>query len=159
MGVIERELIFLDVDVNNKNELFNFMSRELLKKDYVCDSYEERLKEREESYPTGLKLTTMGVAIPHANTEYSKANKFIVLNLKKQIEFKNMEDESNVNVGLVIGLVFNDKNEHMDNLVRLSVLLQSEEKLKEIKEAGSKEEIYKTLEKVFSDESEESVVF
>ena len=88
MDVIEKDLIFLDVDVNNKNELFGFMSRELLKKGYVCNTYEEKLMEREESYPTGLKLTTMGVAIPHANTEYSKANKFIVLNLKKQIELR-----------------------------------------------------------------------
>ncbi len=149
MDVIERDLIFLDVDVNNKNELFGFMSRELLKKGYVCNTYEEKLMEREESYPTGLKLTTMGVAIPHANTEYSKANKFIVLNLKKQIEFKNMEDESNVNVCLVIGLVFNDKDKHMDNLMKLSLLLQNEEKLKEIKEAGTKDEVYKTLEMVF----------
>ena len=148
MDVIERDLIFLDVDVNNKNELFGFMSRELLKKGYVCNTYEEKLMEREESYPTGLKLTTMGVAIPHANTEYSKANKFIVLNLKKQIEFKNMEDESNVNVCLVIGLVFNDKDKHMDNLMKLSLLLQNEEKLKEIKEAGTKDEEYKTLEKI-----------
>ncbi len=149
MDVIEKDLIFLDVDVNNKNELFGFMSRELLKKGYVCNTYEEKLMEREESYPTGLKLTTMGVAIPHANTEYSKANKFIVLNLKKQIEFKNMEDESNVNVCLVIGLVFNDKDKHMDNLMKLSLLLQNEEKLKEIKEAGTKDEVYKTLEMVF----------
>ena len=149
MDVIERDLIFLDVDVNNKNELFGFMSRELLKKGYVCNTYEEKLMEREESYPTGLKLTTMGVAIPHANTEYSKANKFIVLNLKKQIEFKNMEDESNVNVCLVIGLVFNDKDKHMDNLMELSLLLQNEEKLKEIREAGTKDEIYETLERVF----------
>ena len=149
MDVIERDLIFLDVDVNNKNELFGFMSRELLKKGYVCNTYEEKLMEREESYPTGLKLTTMGVAIPHANTEYSKANKFIVLNLKKQIEYKNMEDESNVNVCLVIGLVFNDKDKHMDNLMKLSLLLQNEEKLKEIKEAGTKDEVYKTLEMVF----------
>ena len=149
MDVIERDLIFLDVDVNNKNELFGFMSRELLKKGYVCNTYEEKLMEREESYPTGLKLTTMGVAIPHANTEYSKANKFIVLNLKKQIEFKNMEDESNVNVCLVIGLVFNDKDKHMDNLMKLSLLLQNEEKLKEIREAGTKDEIYETLERVF----------
>ena len=149
MDVIERDLIFLDVDVNNKNELFGFMSRELLKKGYVCNTYEEKLMEREESYPTGLKLTTMGVAIPHANTEYSKANKFIVLNLKKQIEFKNMEDESNVNVCLVIGLVFNDKDKHMDNLMKLSLLLQNEEKLKEIKEAGTKDGVYKTLEMVF----------
>ena len=149
MDVIERDLIFLDVDVNNKNELFFFFCRELLKKGYVCNTYEEKLMEREESYPTGLKLTTMGVAIPHANTEYSKANKFIVLNLKKQIEFKNMEDESNVNVCLVIGLVFNDKDKHMDNLMKLSLLLQNEEKLKEIKEAGTKDEVYKTLEMVF----------
>ena len=149
MDVIERDLIFLDVDVNNKNELFGFMSRELLKKGYVCNTYEEKLMEREESYPTGLKLTTMGVAIPHANTEYSKANKFIVLNLKKQIEFKNMEDESNVNVCLGIGLVFNDKDKHMDNLMKLSLLLQNEEKLKEIKEDGTKDEVYKTLEMVF----------
>ena len=76
-------------------------------------------------------------------------NKFIVLNLKKQIEFKNMEDESNVNVCLVIGLVFNDKDKHMDNLMKLSLLLQNEEKLKEIKEAGTKDEVYKTLEMVF----------
>ena len=149
MGVIEKDLIFLDVDVNNKDELFGFMSRELLKKKYVCNEYEEKLMEREESYPTGLKLATMGVAIPHANTEYSKANKFIVLNLKKQIEFKNMEDESNVNVCLVIGLVFNDKDKHMDNLMKLSLLLQNEEKLKEINKAVTKDEIYKTLEVVF----------
>ena len=60
-----------------------------------------------------------------------------------------MEDGSNVNVCLVIGLVFNDKDKHMDNLMKLSLLLQNEEKLKEIKEAGTKDEVYKTLEMVF----------
>ena len=149
MGVVEKDLIFLNVAVKNQGELFNFMERELLEKDYVCDSYAERLKEREESYPTGLKLETMGVAIPHANAEYARANKFIVIDLEKEVEFKNMEDESKVKVGLVIGLVFNDKDCHMDNLVKLSKLLQNEKQLQKIKGSSDNNEIYGILNEIF----------
>ena len=149
MREIDKDLIFINMNFENKSELFKFVAEELKKRDYVEDTYEAAINERESRFPTGFQLKNMNIAMPHADPVNSRADKLIILTLEKPVEFQNAEDKGSLNVIIVFGLVFHNRDKHIDYLMRLSNLIQDSEKLEKIKKAGTKEEIYDLLNEIF----------
>ena len=149
MREIDRELIFINMNFENKSELFKFITEELRKRDYVADTYETAINERESRFPTGFQLKNMNIAMPHADPVNSKADKLVVLTLEKPVEFQNAEDNRQLDVSIVFGLVFHNRDKHIDYLMRLSNLIQDSGKLEKIKKSGTKEEIYDLLNETF----------
>ena len=149
MREIDRELIFINMNFENKSELFKFITEELRKRDYVADTYETAINEREIRFPTGFQLKNMNIAMPHADPVNSKADKLVVLTLEKPVEFQNAEDNGQLDVSIVFGLVFHNRDKHIDYLMRLSNLIQDSGKLEKIKKSGTKEEIYDLLNETF----------
>ena len=149
MREIDKDLIFINMNFENKSELFKFIAEELKKRDYVEDTYEAAINERESRFPTGFQLKNMNIAMPHADPVNSRADKLIILTLEKPVEFQNAEDKGSLNVSIVFGLVFHNRDKHIDYLMRLSNLIQDSEKLEKIKKAGTKEEIYDLLNEIF----------
>ncbi|MCP1225393.1 PTS sugar transporter subunit IIA [Sebaldella sp. S0638] len=149
MREIDKDLIFINMNFENKSELFKFVAEELKKRDYVEDTYEAAINERESRFPTGFQLKNMNIAMPHADPVNSRADKLIILTLEKPVEFQNAEDKGSLNVSIVFGLVFHNRDKHIDYLMRLSNLIQDSEKLEKIKKAGTKEEIYDLLNEIF----------
>ena len=149
MREIDKDLIFINMNFENKSELFKFVAEELKKRDYVEDTYEAAINERESWFPTGFQLKNMNIAMPHADPVNSRADKLIILTLEKPVEFQNAEDKGSLNVSIVFGLVFHNRDKHIDYLMRLSNLIQDSEKLEKIKKAGTKEEIYDLLNEIF----------
>ena len=149
MREIDKDLIFINMNFENKNELFKFIADELKKRDYVADTYEEAINERESRFPTGFQLKNINIAIPHADPVNSRADKLVVLTLEKPVEFQNAEDKGTLGVNIVFGLVFHNRDKHIDYLMRLSNLIQDSGKLEKIKKSGTKEEIYDLLNETF----------
>ena len=149
MREIDKDLIFINMNFENKSELFKFIADELGKRDYVNDTYEEAVNKREEKFPTGFQLKNINIAMPHADPVNSKADKLVVLTLAEPVEFQNAEDKGMLDVNIVFGLVFHNRDKHIDYLMRLSNLIQNSEKLEKIKKAGTKEEIYDILNETF----------
>lgn len=138
---IDRELIFLNKNFEDQDELFNFMADVLLEKGYVTEEYRSKIKERENSFPTGFRLKNVNVAMPHTDPNYTKASKLILLKLEKPVSFKNAEDGSTIDVEIVFGLTFENRDKHIEDLMKLATLLQSDEKLIMIKDSNNEEEI------------------
>ena len=69
---VKEELVFLNLTISDRAELFKKLSTFFLDKGYVNEGFYDFIVEREENYPTGLDLETHTVAIPHGNPEFIK---------------------------------------------------------------------------------------
>lgn len=146
---IDKELIYLDKKFESQEELFDFMADVLFEKGYVLDEYREKIKERERNFPTGFKLKIANVAMPHTDPEYTTASKIIVIKVPDKVEFSNAENNEKIMVEIVFGLIFQDRERHIDDLMKLVNLFQDEETLSLIKNSENKDEIYEVLQKTF----------
>ena len=149
MKEIDKDLIFINMNFKNKRELFKFISEELKKRDYVFDTYEKAINERDNMFPTGFKLKNLNIAMPHADPVNSKEDKLVVITLQNPVEFENAEDKGNIGVNIVFCLVFHSRDKHIDYLMQLSNLIQDSTKLQKIKKSKTKDEIYNILRKDF----------
>jgi|GEM_PF-4533710 Phosphotransferase system mannitol/fructose-specific IIA domain (Ntr-type) len=67
--LFDKELIFLNLDVSNRNELFKKVYEKLAEKGIVKESYLDALTKREDEFPTGVVTQFLPIALPHANPE------------------------------------------------------------------------------------------
>ncbi len=125
--------------------MFEFLYDCVKKKGLVYDAYLEKIIEREAEFPTGIQLSNIGIAIPHTDAEYAKGDAFVVMTSEEGIPFKNMEDGVDLKANVIIGLVFYDKDKHVEYLQSLVELFQNEEALIKIKNSKDIDEIYNLL--------------
>ena len=149
MREIDKNLIFINMNFENKSEVFKFIANELKKRNYADDNYEDAVNERETQFPTGFRLKNINIAMPHADPVNSRADKLVVITLESPVEFQNAEDKGKLDVNIVFGLVFHNRDKHIDYLMRLSNLIQDSEKLEKIKKSKTREEIYGLLNEMF----------
>ena len=130
--MLDNELFYFDLEVENKEELLRIVGNDLYKKGFVKDSYVEALLEREKIFPTGLPLT-IGVAIPHTSIDHANENRLVFVKPSKPLIFNEMgNNEETVDVKLVIFLVISDQNDHMAALSKIIEIIQEESIVAEI---------------------------
>ena len=138
---VEEDLVFYNLPFVNQDQLFDFMADKLEKKGYVTKGFREAIKKREKEYPTGLKISGLNVAIVHTEAVFSNTEKLMVIKPKEPITFKNLEDLQPIEVDLVLGLILNDSNTHLEILQKISTLLQEQKVIKEIQDVKSQSEL------------------
>ena len=92
MSIIEnlnKKYVLLHRDFENKEELFKSMNEILLENNCVTDEYHQKVLERENSFPTGMKLEKLNVAIPHVDSKYVLKENLFIITSKKGIEFND----------------------------------------------------------------------
>ncbi|MCJ0591079.1 PTS sugar transporter subunit IIA, partial [Enterococcus cecorum] len=62
---VERSNVFIHKKFKNEEEYFDYMSNFLEKHDLVTNEYRKAILDREESFPTGLEIGDINIAIPH----------------------------------------------------------------------------------------------
>ncbi|WP_042470285.1 PTS sugar transporter subunit IIA [Bacillus ndiopicus] len=147
---VEKNLVFYSQRFEDQNQLFDFMADELEKQDYVRKEFREAIKVREQNFPTGLQLQNLNVAIVHTEVEYSKAEKLVIMKLEKPLIFRNIATLEPLDVELIIGLILNDSNKHLEVLQKVSQLLQSEAIIQEIKDTSTHEELAELMQNYFN---------
>ena len=100
---------------------------------------------REESFPTGIDLGYMQVAMPHVEAKHVNDNAMFVVTTKKGVEFENAEDDGIVNSKIIFGLIVKDSEKHLDFLMKLVELYQKEDVLKKIYDSNDVEEVMTIL--------------
>lgn len=145
---IDKELIFEDLSFKTYEDALKFISINLLERSYVKDSYYESLIKREEVFPTGIDFGTMGIAIPHTDSEHVNKSTLVLISLKEPVEFNSMEDENiKVDINLICGIVLKEK-EHQAVFLSELMCLFSEAEVAHKLYSGTKEEKIEILNKL-----------
>lgn len=150
--VIDRNNIFLDIDVKNYKELFEKMNEIFIEREYVNSQYLSAILEREEKYPTGLNFKEYSIAIPHTDSKYINIQNIVFIKLKNPIEFKEMGSHNNyLKVDLIFMLLIKKSDEQINTLIKLMKILENKNNYLYLKNSNSEEDIYKYINKVFVD--------
>lgn len=145
---LEPELILLNEAPLDRNIVFNSVSKLLLSKNYVEQSYLEALIAREENHPTAMQLEKMGVAIPHVDVEHVREEKLVVVTCPEGIVFNQAEDpDSTMKVNVIFFLLLKEKDAHLEFLMKLISLFQRSNEMDQILWSKSKNDVMELLSK------------
>lgn len=132
--LLDKNIIWIQEDVNTIESLFEIMYQTLYQKKFVKQTFLKALLDREQHYPTGLELEHgMNVGIPHA--DYNQINhEFIaVATLSQPIKMRKMEDlDSEINISVVFLLGLKDSSKHLNILKSLIKLIQNKDILDDL---------------------------
>jgi len=142
---LDDNIIFLNQEFASREEMFKFISHELLKNNYVTEQYLEKVIQRENNHPTGFKLKTLNVAMPHVDCEFVRKNGMFIVTSKKGIIFKNAETDEDLSINIVFGLLLKESDTHLTFLMKLASSFGNDSILQKIVESNNKIEIKNIL--------------
>lgn len=102
--LFEPDLIFVHMDVENKEDLLRILCKKLVSKGYVTKKYIDTVIDRENKTPTSIGN---GVAIPHGDTQEVNTAKIVIATLNKSI----LWDSEYVDVVFLLVVKFNSEFE------------------------------------------------
>lgn len=156
--MLDKELFYFNLDIQTKEELLRKIGNDLVSLGYAKETFVSEILNREQLYPTGLPLS-IGVAIPHVSTDHANVNKLIFVKPRQSISFYEMgNDETLVDVELVIVLLISDKDDHMKTLSGVVNIIQDKEILREIHEASTEADFERLIVKNFKENIEEDLL-
>jgi len=101
--LVDKDNIFIDPVINNRQELFELFNKNLFEKGFVKKGFCRALIERERAYPTGLDTGNIKIAIPHTDSNMIIQEGVAVAVLKNPVSFGKMDDPDN---SLGVNIVF-----------------------------------------------------
>lgn len=124
------------------SDVLSLLAEYATKYNLVKKGYKDALLEREKLYPTGIKAIK-GIAIPHADQEYTKKETVIVVTLDKPCLFKAMGGGcgQEVKVEVLFLLILSEKKQ-VDALSKIVSFIQDENKMNSFDKDNSIEIIY-----------------
>lgn len=129
--LFKKELIFTDLNCDDKETCFEEVFAHLQTQGYVKDSFETALKKREGIFPTGLDTNPFQVAIPHTDPEHVITPFIAVVKPKNPLKFIEMgtdDKEIDAHIVLILGLT---KAEGQTSLLQNLIELFMDKKLME----------------------------
>lgn len=139
------------IEGNNNKEVLEKLSKVMLEKGFVKESYIDAIYEREKIFPTGLPTDDIGVAIPHTDYFHVEETSIGIGILEKPVEFNVMADlENTVEVEILFMLAIKDPDGQLEVLQKLIGLFQDGHTLQDIKNAENEEEISELIRKSLS---------
>ena len=128
------ELVFFDIDAENKEEFFQQLGAKLDELGYIQDTWYDAILTREKNFPTGLQSPEMGVAIPHTDPEHLKKAYMAVVVPKKPIPFVHMgtEDEI-VGAEFIVNLGVEHQENQVEALQKLMGMFVNSDAVAELK--------------------------
>ncbi|SEA30482.1 PTS sugar transporter subunit IIA [Selenomonas ruminantium] len=147
----QEDLVLPEITVNNSNEAIKQTGEVLHKAGFVSEEYVESVLKRESSFPTGLQLAGLALAIPHATPEGNVAkNGIAVGRLTTPVYFQSMENpEKEVAAEYIFMLALKDSERHLEVLKQLFASLQKPSVIAALKGAKTKAEIMSVVEHNF----------
>lgn len=126
-------IAFFNQSCDSQEEALRKLAGEFVAKGLVKDTFPQAVIDREKSYPTGLSINGIGVAIPHTDGIHIIEPQIGFMTLQKPVIFKDMGDISNeveVSALFMLGLVKSEQQ--LDMLGKLVGLFQDEVLLKRV---------------------------
>ncbi|WP_229346449.1 BglG family transcription antiterminator [Halanaerobium polyolivorans] len=131
-NLIDEDLIFCSLNLNSKEEIIKFLSKEMLKRGIVKVGFENSVLKREKLTSTEMGK---GIALPHAEKKYINSSKVIIANLAQDVQW----DERKVKIIFMIALKSKKEAEiFFKNYLRI---IDDNKLLESLKRAKSKKDI------------------
>ncbi|MEA5026091.1 MAG: PTS sugar transporter subunit IIA [Erysipelotrichaceae bacterium] len=132
--------------VDDSSELYTYINQVLVDSEYVDERFLQAIQKREQDFPTGIKTAKMGIALPHVDADYIKANALLICTLDPAVEFRRMDDvKTKIDVWIAFILLIKDPHIHIDAISQLTSVWQSERILQSIYQASTKAEVMKII--------------
>ncbi|MDO4594734.1 MAG: PTS sugar transporter subunit IIA [Tissierellia bacterium] len=142
--LIYQELIDLENDSKNKDEFFEQIATKLEELNFVEESFNKAIKEREAVFPTGLEFSKIKIALPHTDTIHIKKPFIFINKLNNNIEFIHMgTDDQKVDVDYIFVLGIKDPKEQVGLLAKLMDLFSNDNFVYKLENAKDKKSILK----------------
>ena len=134
--------ILVNEAVQSAEEIIRKLGRLLYNSGYVKDTYVQAVLDREEIFPTGLHIPSLGFAIPHTDAKHVNQSAVAVATLSKPVVFKAMDNpEVDIPVTMVMMLAISDPKKVIESLTKVISILEYETTIDKIKNATTKKEI------------------
>ncbi|HCM86335.1 MULTISPECIES: PTS sugar transporter subunit IIA [Enterococcus] len=145
---VKDPLVFAQENFSSREELFEQVAQKASDLGWVREDFLDRIRTREETFPTGIQLMSMGAAIPHTDAECILEEFVAVITLQDSVVFQSMEDNNQqVKAQIVFVLGLNQPHAQLEMLQSLMGLLQNESALSELLLANTATELVSVIKK------------
>lgn len=147
--MLHEDTIFLTIDANDRDDLFEQIAERLNKLGYVKDSYAEALKKREDEFPTGLVTKYLSIALPHVDPE--NINKPFIAAVKnaKLIHMLQMGSNEDMKAQYFFFLGITDSSHQVVLLQKFMLLLRNKNFTDELTSQTDPKKMFEFLKKAF----------
>ena len=135
-------LIAFDWQAKDAREVIELLAGKMHAQGLVAEEYGLQTWAREQVHPTGLPTKPFCIAFPHADAEGVNKSALGVAVMRQPVTFQNMADpDEGLNVMLVFMLANRDPEEQIQTLRNLAVLFGQPEKLVELRDQSTLQEV------------------
>lgn len=146
MGLLSEKIALFQQHANHKEEALKLLADEFIKSGVVKDSFYDGLINREKSYPTGLSLNKMCVAIPHTDIEHVNETQIGFMNLDAPVEFIEMgTDDKKIEVTCIFMLALKEAHQQLDMLMKLMDVFQNDELMEKFSKVDNYSDYYELM--------------
>ncbi len=144
--ILKEDCILGNIEVPSKEAALDIMARHLYEKGYVKESYIQAIQDREASYPSGLPMEILKIAIPHTDADHVNQSVICFARLNKEVEFSVMgAPEEKIPVRLISMFALKEKKKIGDLLETLITTYQDNDVLQALVDSSDESEIYEIL--------------
>lgn len=142
MNVIEKNLIFLDTELDSQDEIFQFLANTVvdLGRGKSVEGIVEGFYFREKEFSTAMNDR---IAIPHCRNKYIQQASVVVLRNKKNVVWTNQEK-----VNLIFALLVPESNEnqmHIRVLAQVAQMIMEDNFIEMITTADNSEYVFEKM--------------
>ncbi|MDU8923831.1 PTS galactitol transporter subunit IIA [Pasteurellaceae bacterium LIM206] len=117
-------LLKTNIEFDDFTDVLNYLADNLIAQGFVKETYREAVFAREKDFPTGIELEFHAVAIPHCGAEHAVKPALYFIRPNKKVAFNRADEDTTIDVELIIGLVVTDPNDQLKVLRALFGKLQ-----------------------------------
>ncbi|WP_158736933.1 PTS sugar transporter subunit IIA [Alteribacillus sp. YIM 98480] len=144
--LFHQHLIFSNVKCETAYQLFEKVGSRLYKENYVKSSYLSALTKREETYPTGLSLENINIAIPHTDCEHISSPFIAYASSEQPLLVGSMgEKNKTIQVSHYFFLGITESKTQVELLQYLMTLFTNYQFVQGLKHAKSEEEVFQVI--------------
>jgi len=135
-------LIIVNSTTSSREEAISELAEKLILGGYAKPSFTQAVLLRENSFPTGLPVYPIGVAIPHADIKHILIPAIAISILAKPVSFCTMSDpDTLVDVKILFMLAMKETHAQLELLKSLIQFIQDQNKLIQLIEATTAQEV------------------
>ncbi len=128
---VREDLVLLGVEGETRDEVLYHIAKVIMEKGIAKETFYDALIERENSYPTGLPIGEINVAIPHTYPEHINEVAITIAVPKKPVMFYNMGDkDEEILVSVILCLTMRKMDDNVKLLPSLMGFFADEENLR-----------------------------